>query len=255
MYHRTLFNALPILILSALALQACNKEDDAPTPAAPGGGGGGNTTNNNSTTPFYTDADAVLAAIRVNTTQTTPVGEFDIIIGGGSAFFSTDQFSTFQNVGNVSCNNEALTRQANNTYVHIPAATAPTGIDLTSSNEVTWNVAGGGGFDAFTYIHTGPFPAVGNITSANTVVRSNGYTLAATSVAGADSVIFMVGNVTRTRPGNTTSHTFSAQDLAGVATGSSLVQVVSYTARPEDINGKRLYFVKETSRSRSVTVQ
>jgi hypothetical protein len=255
MHHRTLLQIAPLLFLSALTLAACNKDEDAPAPTTPGGGGSGTTNTNPSTTPFYTDADAVLAAVRVNTTQTTPVGEFDIVIGGASAFFSNDQFSTFQNVGAVSCNGESLGMQSNNTYVHTPSATAPTGIDLTSSNEVSWNVGGGGGFNAFTYVHTGPFPAVGTISSATTVVRANGYTLTANSVAGADSVIFMVGDVVRTRPGNTISHTFTAQDLAGLSAGQSLMQVVGYTADGEDINGKRIYFVKQASRSRSITVQ
>jgi hypothetical protein len=243
-----------IVLALGTVLSACKKEEtQPPTPPADGGGGGGNSTP--STTPSFTDADGVLAAVRVFTTQSTPIGTIDITMGVASAAFSNDGFSTFANVGDVSCNGSALTRQSNNSYAYTPTATEPTGIDLTASNEVTWTVGGGAGFAGFTRTIMGPFPTVAPITSGETVVRANGYTLSTSSVLGADSVIFTLGSLVRTLPGNATSCSFSAGDLAGLSTGTSIAQIVGYTSSNETIGGKKMYFVKEASRSRSITIQ
>lgn len=241
-----------MLCATVVLMTACKKEEPA-TPNTPGGGGGSSSTP--STTPVYTDADAVLAAVRVTTTQSTPIGPVDVLLGVASASFSTDQFATFVNVGSVSCNGEALTPQANNTYVFQPGATNPTGIDLTSSNEVTWSITGGGGFNAFTRTVGGPFPTSGAITSSETVVRSNGYTLTTSSVLNADSVIFTLGSLVRTLPGNASSCTFTAAELNGLAAGTSLAQIVPYNATREVVDGKVMYFIKQASRSRTITLQ
>jgi len=242
----------PLVALAlALVFTACKKDDPEP-PATPGGGGGSSTP---STAPFFSDADGLVSAIRVLTTQSTPIGPVDLVLGIATGVFSNDAFATFQNVGAVSCNGEALTRQSNNNYTYQPSATNPTGIDLTASNEVTWNVGGGSGFAAFDRTIPGPFPVAGSISSATTVVRANGYTITTGSVLNADSVVFTLGSLVRTIPGNATSCTFTAAELSGLSTGSSLVQVAPYNSTSEVIGGKRIYFVKQYSRSLSVTIQ
>ncbi len=251
---RTFRSYLRMLMLVAVGtlFTACPKEVDVPSPTPPVGSGSGSTS---STTPAYADADAVLAAVRANSVQTTPVGPVDILIGVATGAFSNNGFSTFQNVGAVTCNGDALSLQSNNSYVYQPGATNPTGIDLTASNEVTWNVAGGSGFSPFQRTIAGPFPATGAITSSTTVVRANGYTLTATNVLNADSVIFLVGDVSKTLPGNASSCTFSASELSGVAAGSSVLQVSAYRSVTEDVDGKRIYFVKQSARTLSGTIQ
>lgn len=242
-------STLPFL-LSALCLTACKKEET--TEPATGGGGGSSTP---STTPTYTDADGLLAAVRVFSTQSTPIGPVDVVIGTATGAFSNDQFASFENVGAVSCNGGSLTRQGNNSYVHQPSATAPMGIDLSSSNDVTWNVAGGSGFPSFDRTLTEPFPAVGEITSATTVVRANGYTITTGPVQNADSVVFTLGSLVRTVPGNAASCTFTAGELNGLSAGTSFMQVSPYRSSNEVIGGKRIYFVKQMSRSVSITIQ
>ncbi len=236
----------------AMAFTACKKDDPAP-PAAPGGGGGSNTSTP-STTPNFTDADASLWAVRTFSTQSTPIGPIDIEIGLGVGAFTNDGFASFVNVGDVSLNSVALTRQSNNSYVSQPSQTNPTGVDFGTG--VEWNVQGGSGFPAFTRSVTAfPFPTVAAITSAETVVRANGYTLTTTQVTGADSVIFLVGSVSKTLAGNATACTFSAAELAGAGTGASLVQIAPYKYNNEVIGGKRIYFGKEMVRTKSVTIQ
>ncbi len=243
-------SSLFVLLAAGTLFTACTKDDAAPdaTPSPSG-------SSTPSTTPNFPDADAVLAAVRVNATQSTPLGSIDIVIGVATGAFSNDDFSTFQNVGAITCNGDALSLQSNNSYVYQPVATNPTGIDLTASNEVTWNVAGGSGFSAFQRTIQGPFPATGAITSSTTVVRANGYTLSATNVLNADSVIFLVGDVSKTLPGNASSCTFSASELSGVAAGTSLLQVSAYRSVTEDVDGKRIYFVKQSARTLSGTIQ
>jgi hypothetical protein len=240
------------LALVAL-LVACGKEDEDTPPDMPGGGSGSNATAN--ITPSYADAQAILAAVRVNTTQSTILGSIDVVVGGATAAFSSDGLNTLLNVGEVSCNGEPLAPLSNQAYAYSSTTTAPTGIDLTASNSVTWSVEGGNGYSSFVRTLSEPFPAVGSITSGNTVVRTNGYTLTAEAMLGADSVLFIVGPVVRVRPGNATSHTFTAQDLASLNPGSATAQVVGYSASSEDMAGRRVYFVKQSVRTRSVTIQ
>lgn len=248
--HSTTRFPLAALAL-ALAFTACTKDDPEP-PATPDGGGGSSTP---STAPNFVDADGLLSAIRVQSTQSTPLGPVDLLLGIATGAFSNDAFATFQNVGAVSCNGEALTRQSNNNYTYQPGATNPTGIDLTASNEVTWNVGGGNGFAAFDRTIPGPFPVAGSISSATTVVRANGYTITTGSVLNADSVVFTLGSLVRTIPGNASSCTFTASELSGLSAGSSLIQVAPYNSTNEEFGGKRIYFVKQYSRTLSVTVQ
>ncbi len=247
---------LGLLVLSVgLAFAGCKKDDDPPAPAPPSDGGGGGGTQTPSTTPNFPGADGLLAATRVTTLQDTPLGPIELMLGVASGFFSNDAFTSFVSVGAVSCNSEALAVQSNNSYVFQPSQTNPTGIDLSASNNVTWNVGGGNGFSAFQRTITGPFPTAAAIISSETIVRADGYTLQANSVLNADSVVFTLGSLVKTMPGNTASCTFSADELNTQAAGPSLVQIAPYNSTTEVIDGKTIYFVKQASRSRSVTLQ
>ncbi len=239
-------------LASVLVISACKKEEDGTSTDSPGGGSGNNTA---STTPAFADADGVLAATRAYVVISTPLGPQEIIAGLAAGAFSNDQFVTRVNVGAVSCNGELLGPQAGNAYAYIPPATSPTGIDLTASNEVTWVVGGGSGFSSFTRTIMGPYPATGGINSGSTVVRASGHTLSVDAVVSADSVLFAIGPVARTLAGNATACTFSAAELSSLAAGSALAQVVAYASASEEIGGKQIYFVKQSLRSQSVSVQ
>lgn len=238
-------------LIALLTVAACKKEENG-TPDSPGGGSGNNTA---STTPAFADADGVLAATRAYVVINTPLGSQEILAGFAAGAFSNDQFVTRVNVGAVSCNGELLGPAAGNAYAYIPPGTNPTGIDLTASNEVNWVVGGGSGFSAFTRNIMGPFPVTGEIGSGNTVLRASGHTLTVSATLNADSVLFAIGPVTRTLVGNATACAFTPGELSALATGSALAQVVSYSSVNEEIGGKRIYFVKQSLRSQSVTVQ
>ncbi len=238
-------------LIAMLLITACQKEDDTAT-ADPGSGSGNSAA---STMPSFTDADGVLAATRSYVVISTAVGPQELLVGLAAGAFSNDQFATRVNVGAVSCNGEALSPQAGNAYAYLPPATSPTGIDLTASNEVTWNVGGGSGFSGFTRTIMGPYPITGEIGSGSTVVRGSGHTLTVSTVLSADSVLFAIGPVTRTLAGNAASCAFTPAELGALNAGSALAQVVSYSSANEVIGGKRIYFVKQSLRSQTVTVQ
>lgn len=240
-----------LLLIALLLISACKKEDDAGT-SDPGSSSGNSAA---STTPYFSDADGVLAATRSYAVISTPVGPQELLVGLAAGAFSNDQFATRVNVGAVSCNGESLSPQAGNAYAYVPPATSPTGIDLTASNEVTWNVGGGSGFSAFTRTIMGPFPITGEITSGSTVVRGSGHSLTVATVLSADSVLFAIGPVARTLAGNAISCAFTAAELGALSEGTAVAQVVSYSSANEVIGGKRIYFVKQSHRSQTVTVQ
>lgn len=253
MHVNTTFRQL-LFTLSAVALTlgACKKDDDeepaAPSTPAP--------TNNGqaSTTPSFPGANGSLWAVNTYTSQTTPIGTFDIEAGVGVAVFPNADNTSYSSAGAITLNDQALTEQASHAYVSIPSMTNPTGIDFSSGTS-HWVVAGAGSNPAFDRTPAITFPTVSAITSAGTVVRANGYTLTAGSVAGADSVIFTVGGVIKTLVGNNASCTFSASELSSLSAGASIVQVAAYTWSHEVISSKDIYFGKETVRTKSVTIQ
>lgn len=254
MHVNTTFRQLLVTLSAvALTLGACKKDDDEEpaTPSTP------STPSNNtqaSTTPNFVGAQGSLWAVNTYSTQSTPIGPIDIQAGIGVGVFPNADNTGYVSAGAITLNDQALTENANHTYVSIPSMTNPTGIDF-SSGSAHWTVAGSGSIPAFEYTPAIAFPTVSAITSATTVVRADGYTLVAGSVAGADSVIFTVGGVMKTLVGNSSSCSFSAAELSSLSAGASIVQVAAYTWMHDIVSGKDIYFGKEAVRTQSVTIQ
>ncbi len=253
-YPRTL-GILPIAFLAiGITFTACKKDEPEPpaTPADPGGGG--QNVPAPSTTPNFSDADGSLWAVQSFTTQSTPIGNMDIQIGLGVGAFTDDGFNSYINAGTVSLNGVQLSSASNGTYYSQPSQTQPTGIDLSSG--VSWSVSGGSGVPAFDHdVNSFPMPTLGAISANETVVRSNGYTMSTTQVAGADSVLFLVGHVAKTLSGNATTCSFTPDELSALQTGANVVQIAAYKYTDQMFGGKKIYFGKEAVRSVSVTIQ
>jgi len=246
--NHTLLRA--ISLIAVLVLASCKKEEASTDDT--GGSATGNGTAG--TPPSFGDADGVRAAVRSHVVLSTPLGNQEVIVGIAAGGFSNDQFATRVSVGPVSCNGEDLFMQASGAYAYAPSVLNPNGIDLTATNEVTWVVGGGNGFASFTRTLAGPFPVTDAISSGN-VVRAAGHTLTVGTVALADSVLFAVGAVTRTLAGSANSCTFTAAELGALSAGQALAQVVAYSSVQEEIGGKRIYFVKQSLRTKSVMVE
>ncbi|MFT3884329.1 MAG: hypothetical protein QM724_02525 [Flavobacteriales bacterium] len=249
---KSLYSAALIALSGTLLFSACKKEKDTETPSTPS-----NSSNQNAqarTTPNFRGANASLWAVNTFTTQTTPIGPIDIQAGIGVAMFSNDTYTGFTSAGSVKLNDKSLTEQTDHSYLTIPSMAEPTGVDL-SSGQTRWVVTGAGANPAFDRTPSITFPTVQGINSSTTVVRANGYTLTTPSVSGADSVIFAVGGLLKTKGPGTTSCTFTASELGALSAGSSIVQVAAYTYTHEVISGKDIYFGKEAVQTRSVTIQ
>src|SRR5690606_11430820 len=138
---------------------------------------------------------------------------------------------------------------SNNSYTYQIDQANPTGIDF--SGGVSWNVAGGNGFTGFTKNVTLTFPTVGEVNSSTTIDKTANYTLSVNSVTGADSVLFLIGDVSKTLGGNATSCTFSSSELSSLSSGTTVVQVAAYTYANETISGKEIYYGNETVQSKT----
>jgi hypothetical protein len=240
-----------IVLCLALALittlSACNKGTTNSTPSS-----------NAPTVSTPADADGALAAVVVKTTQTVAGYTIPINIGTAVAWFGSA--SSYKDAGNVSVDANALSK-SNNAYVFQPSQSTPTGLSFTSST--AWTVSGnsGNGITAFNYTDNSSFPSVDDISNSGTISSSSAFTLTATSTPYGDSVIFVVAgsqkHVTFIAPSGTSSHTFTAAEMATVgASGNNtgLLQIAPYRVNHQTISGKSYYFVKETCVSKFVTI-
>lgn len=243
------------LVLGTISF-SCNKDEDTPTPSTAtttptGGGGGGNSTGN--AQPNFPGADASLWAVKsLSVTEVPGFPPITTTIGIGVGVFF-DSGSNYVDVGTVQLNSNPLTKNPNNSYTYTPGQSNPTGIDF--SGGVNWNVAGGNGFTAINKNVTLGFPTVSEITSSSTVSKTSGYTLTVNTVTGADSVLFLIGDVNKTIAGNATSCTFSSSELSSLSNGSTVAQVAAYISTNETLGGKIIYYGNETVQSKTVTVQ
>lgn len=236
--------------LSSTTMTSCTpEEEEEPTP-----------TQTVPPTPMPVDGNGVLAAIVIRTTQTItipgmPDQVVNVDMGVGSAFFyENGNTSTFLDAGTVTLTGQTLTKQTNNSYLYMPSGTDVTGIDFEADG-VSWNVTGAGSIPAFSKNMGTAFPNADAVTSSSTVSKASGYTLTASNVSGADSVYFQVHDVVVAQPGNANSYTFTAAELANVPAGPSIVQVVAMKIVPEAVSSKMMYYVKETSVSKNITVE
>jgi len=214
----------------------------------------GPTSNNSAPSPVIGDGDGTLVAIKNNTTTETPIGPISVTLGLGSAFFyNTGDYTNFIPAGNVTLNGSGLEAQDNNAYVFVPDETDYEGISFSSG--VSWNVTGAGNIPSFSHTVANSFPSASEITSGETVTRSAGYTLTVNSVSGADSVLFIVGEVSKTLPGTATSYTFTASELSSLAAGTSVVMVAPYNYEGAVYGGRTFYFVNEMVESKTVTIE
>ena len=233
--------ALAFFLVAGLTLASCNKkDDDNPDPNNPG---------NQNPTPQM--GAGTLVAIKTLNSTDTPIGPITTELGVGVAVFSSDNWVTFTDAGAVKLNGNALSKQANNSYIFTPSLTNPMGIEFGSS--IVWDVAGNGSTPAFSHTVQTPFPSVGAITSSTDVSKA-GYTLSVASVSNADSVYFQVGEVVKAVAGNASSYTFSASELSGLGTGQSIIQVAPYRLSNAQYGGKTFYFINETTISSTANI-
>ncbi len=227
----------------SLVVTSCDKDEEEPEQpqqTAP---------TNNITVP---GADATLIAVKSNSLTETPIGTFPIEIGTAVAVFFENQ-TNFIDVGTVKLNQSALSKYDNNSYVFTPGLTEPTGLDLSGS--ISWEVAGNASFSGFSYTPTNTFPNVGNITSAGTVTKSDGYTISIAEISGADSILYQIGGVVKMQAGNIVNCQFTSAELSGLSNGTNVAQAAALNYKQETLDGKNVYFLKEAVSTKTVTIE
>lgn len=207
-------------------------------------------------TPTYSGEYALLASIKTVSTQSTPVGNVDTEVGTAVAAFSQDGGSNFVDAGTVSVETKNLEKQDNNAYTFTDISQSnPTGISF--STPIDWEISGGT-WAAFTASTNKDFPTVAEINEEE-VSSGSDFTLSVNNITDADSVVFAVYGTNDyaliIKAGNTTSHTFSASELNNIGEGNGFIQVTGVVYDQQTINGKAVYLVNETVRTKSVMIE
>ncbi len=221
-----------------------NQNNTTPTP----------TPNTDIPMPSWSDAFGVLAVSQVKAVQ----GSASVTIGvAAAAIYANLGDSALADAGTVKVESKDLTKQPNNSYAFIPTQAEPTGIAFT--NPISWEVSGNGTVTAFNHDLTGAFPTADSVTSATTFDNNTAYTLTVGSVADADSVLFMLAGSSGTPllkylSGTSTSCTFTQAEMANLPAGAGLVQVIPMRITDNTVGGRKYYFVRQTSVSKTVTI-
>ncbi|MBX7182876.1 MAG: hypothetical protein K1X82_12250 [Bacteroidia bacterium] len=251
-YSNTLFY---LALSGTILVSSCKKDETTDN----------NTSNlpsaNSPATPQPSDAGGVCAAVKTVTYQTVPIiGQQEIILGLGVAGFWEEQ-GTYIDGGTVKCNNTALKKFDNNAYTNEISQTNITGIDFGNS-DVTWDVTGAANVTAFNKVDNTNWPASPQIDlSGSTVSHSSAFSFNLVSpIYSADSVLFTIaggsGNVTlqKTVAGSASgSVPFTQAEMNTIGTGSGIIQVAAYNYTSETFGGRKVYFVKETVNTKTVT--
>ena len=206
-------------------------------------------------TPNFSTDMGALVAIKTISTTTQSGFSIDSEIGTGVAFFTENGGTSYLDAGTINLNNQTLTKNDNNSYTFVPSQTSPTGI--TFSSDVDWT-ASGGTWASFSASSNMGFSTVSEISSSDVSVSSD-YTLNCSSLTNADSVYFGIygpdGSKYVILSGSTTSHTFTAAEVASVGTGQGFVQIVGLNYDPQTIGAKDYWLINETVRTKSVTIE
>lgn len=197
----------------------------------------------------YPDSEGLLTASQTVLVQSViGMGDSKTSSGLALAVFPEDPGGLkYIQAGSVMCNERELSVQDRRVYAFEPSFSNVRGIDF-SVGEARWDVSGSEQMDAFSHTLSG-FPAEIEFESdVRDIDLSSNYTLSISGVQNADSLIYIVAAdgdfVMKRTEASKTSVTFSASDFEPIKNSEKgLVQVTAFNVNPEDINGKRMYFV------------
>lgn len=237
---------LGLILALSVSFTACDKKDPADpkdpqtqtqTPVA------------SDPTPQPADADAVVVAIQQVTYQNAGGFPMTISTGLGVAMFN-DGSGTYLDAGTVTIDGEhTLIKESNNVYRTEISQSQPMGIDFAS--DVNWEWTGGPDFPAQDLPNTQGWPSDPKLQEVPATVNTNeSLTLELEEmVDNADTIYFNVYGGTdvlmKALPGNTTSHTFTAEEMKTVGTGTGFIQIAPYNMLPRSRDGKTIYMINE----------
>jgi hypothetical protein len=262
MDNTTTIKNIKILLVTigvVFSLASCQKEEEQAATPAPAASSTPSTT---APTPNFgaMGPAAVCYSIKsfVDIPSVAGIELPPIELGIAGASFWDVNSSTLVDAGLVTCNEKVLTKADNNGYIFTPSATEINGIDFQFGS--FWEVSGAGTVDPITYNYTEPVPLTDELVIAETVSKSNPLLVSVGTVVYSDSVQFQLsdndGHVLYYSAGpNVGSHTFSADQMATLTTGQMSVVVAPYNYLGEFLNGRTVYFVNLTARTKIVTLE
>lgn len=268
-----LFN-LTICLLALSSLNACKKADDStvqkPMNNAP-----------MATTPA--DAYGLFSAQRVITKEdfytnynvcSGGVGTDQVIKNnsyGTTAITGTASalcMAQANGLAGIQCNDSSLhvlgcafASYSLNAYVFVPSPSDPGGIPF--QGQAYWQINDSAiATPNYSFADSTIFPAIDDIYTTGDVATNSSFTLLATGPVTGDSVIFIIvgpkGSLRKVAGPNSAAQIFSAAEMAtvGTTTGlTGLLQIAPYRQIQKSINGKTLYFIKETCLSKYVNLK
>ncbi len=235
-----------IVILAAMLFAGCGDDDSDPQSRVE------NVIPNNFTADMlydYPDSEGLLAASQTTLVQSV-LGVRDSKTSSGlalSVFPEEPGATRYVTVGSVMCNDKELSVQDRRVYAFEPSFTGMSGIDY-SSGTVKWDVSGSEEMESFSHTAEG-FPAeISFESNVREIDLSKNYTLEVSAVQNTDSLLYIVAAdgdfVLKRTDASQTSVTFTADDFAPIKNSEKgLVQVTAFKLFPEEVNGKKLYFV------------
>lgn len=239
----------PVLLLAVVTgiLASCSGDSD------------GDTNQPDNPIPIPSDASGVMVAVQTVTTISTPLGPQTVNFGTAIAvFFSGNNTTQFVDAGIVKAEDKNLAQQSDKSYVYTPSQTDVSG--LTFGNAADWSVSGAGIIPQITYSFNG-FPNTPQFSVGSTLTKGQSYTVSLNNVTGADSVVVSLfsgsNSILKTVAESNTpvSVTFSSSETGSLGSGAGYVQVAPYRITSTTINSKNFYFVNETVKTESVTIQ
>lgn len=236
-----------LLLLCGFLFTSCKKDSTADANAA--------SVDSNGNLQVDNEADGACYAVNTRTfLSTTGTDYYDI--SSSFAWFGKQQPVSLKDAGTVSANDNELTNLGGyNVYMYIGAD------DIFPSNAINWSIAGNStsGIAAFDYTDNTAFPTGPNFTLPSSVNINNNFTISFTPVSNVTGIVFSVqGNIGRKNKavkGGAGSVTFTSAEMKEVALEHDAIafMVMPVLATPVTINGKKIYFVKQTQYQRETT--
>lgn len=238
---------LILSFLSIVILSSCDMlEGDAKEPSKV------------STRPNFDSSYSILWAINTKTTVSTgmtvpgmDMGDVQVDFGTAVAVFSDGG----KNVpaGEVKVNDVALKMESNNFYMSPISLIDVTGITFDGATK--WSVAGANNIPAVNYTTSKRIPTATGFTCDVNVDKTVSYSISLSTVAYADSILYMVNNVIKTVAGNVKSVTFTAEQLSALKKGNAFVQVAPYNYEIKQFGSKSFVIGSQIVFSKLVTIK
>ncbi len=235
---------LALLVGGFLFTTSCSKDDSTPTPTPTP------TPVQAPVSPTYPASDGLFQLVNTVTVITNPFLpepiEQEVFTAVG---FISNGSGGYNDIGNVTVEGKALTKQANSSYVYqnLMSFIEPVG-------SIDWQVSGGVGFAAASFNTTKAVPSLAsfkkqttfNLAVDNTLnVQSYNADLILVSIADAKGKVF-----TKSYPGSTTSVLITKDDLKELsATTYGFIQITPYNYVIKSINSKSVVIGNQTTYS------